>query len=72
MRYTAPGEGAPGGGSGLHTQYFGEVEPEVWEFHIGGYQVAEKWLKDRKGPTLTYEEVRRYCEIVAALPRRFG
>ena len=27
------------------TQYFEGVEPEVWEFHIGGYQVPEKWLK---------------------------
>ena len=30
-------------------QYFEGVIPEVWNFHIGGYQVCEKWLKDRKG-----------------------
>ena len=30
------------------TQYFEGVPPEVWNFHIGGYQVCEKWLKDRK------------------------
>ena len=33
-------------------QYFEGVPPEVWNFHIGGYQVCEKWLKDRRGRTL--------------------
>ncbi|MBU1908740.1 MAG: hypothetical protein KJ726_01680, partial [Verrucomicrobia bacterium] len=38
-----------------------------WNFHIGGYQVCEKWLKDRKGRTLTYEDIQHYQEIVVAL-----
>ena len=49
------------------TQYFEGVEPQVWEFHIGGYQVLEKWLKDRKGRTLSYDDVTHYGKIVVAL-----
>jgi predicted helicase len=49
------------------TQYFEGVPPEVWNFHIGGYQVAQKWLKDRKGRTLTYDELTHYQKIVVAL-----
>ncbi len=49
------------------TQYFEGVAPEVWEFHIGGYQVCEKWLKDRKGRTLTYDDLTHYQQTVAAL-----
>ena len=49
------------------TQYFEGVQPEVWEFHIGGYQVLEKWLKDRKGRTLSYDDVTHYGKIVVAL-----
>ncbi len=48
-------------------QYFEPVPPEVWNFHIGGYQVAEKWLKDRKGRLLTFEEYQTYCRVIAAL-----
>ena len=63
------------GGSGLaagrvlisKTQHFDGVEPQVWEFHIGGYQVLEKWLKDRKGRTLSYDDVTHYGKIVVAL-----
>jgi len=49
------------------TQYFEGIPPEVWNFHIGGYQVAQKWLKDRKGRTLTYDELTHYQKIVVAL-----
>jgi predicted helicase len=49
------------------TQYFDGVPPEVWEFHIGGYQVCHKWLKDRKGRVLSYEDIKHYQRIVAAL-----
>jgi predicted helicase len=49
------------------TQYFEGVPPEVWEFHIGGYQVAQKWLKDRKGRTLTFDELTHYQKIIVAL-----
>ncbi|MGH9378443.1 MAG: type ISP restriction/modification enzyme [Terriglobia bacterium] len=38
-------------------QCFEGVPPEVWTFHIGGYQVCEKWLKDRRGRTLTYQDL---------------
>jgi predicted helicase len=49
------------------TQYFEGVPPEVWEFHIGGYQVALKWLKDRKGRTLTHDDSTHYQKIIVAL-----
>ena len=49
------------------TQYFGGVPMAIWNFHIGGYQVCEKWLKDRKGRKLTYEDTRHYQRIVVAL-----
>lgn len=48
-------------------QYFEPVAPEVWEFHIGGYQVCKKWLKDRKGRELTYDDINHYRNIVTAL-----
>jgi len=43
------------------------VPPEVWEFHIGGYQVCQKWLKDRKGRKLDYGDLDHYSRTVAAL-----
>lgn len=49
------------------TQYVGGVPPEVWEFYIGGYQVCDKWLKDRKGRVLSYDDLEHYQQIVAAL-----
>jgi hypothetical protein len=48
-------------------QYFEGVSPQVWAFHIGGYQVAEKWLKDRKGRTLSYADIEHYERTIAAL-----
>jgi predicted helicase len=49
------------------TQYFDGMPPQVWEFHVGGYQVCHKWLKDRKGRVLSYEDIRHYQRVVAAL-----
>jgi predicted helicase len=49
------------------TQYFEGVPLEVWNFQIGGYQVAQKWLKDRKGRTLTYDELTHYQKVIVAL-----
>jgi Type ISP C-terminal specificity domain len=49
------------------TQYFEGVSLEVWNFHIGGYQVCHKWLKDRKGHTLEYDDIKHYQQIVAVL-----
>jgi len=53
------------------TQYFEGVPPEVWEYHIGGYQVCHKWLKDRKNRDkgLSADEIRTYCRIVTALAK---
>ena len=48
-------------------QYFEGVRHEVWEFHIGGYQVCEKWLKDRRQRKLSYEDISHYEKIVVAL-----
>jgi len=48
-------------------QYFDAVDPGVWEFHIGGYQVLEKWLKDRKGRKLTWDDQQHYQRVVVAL-----
>jgi len=39
----------------------------VWTFHIGGYQVCDKWLKDRKGRTLSRDDIAHYQKIVVAL-----
>jgi hypothetical protein len=45
-------------------QYFDAVPPVAWEFHIGGYQPAQKWLKDRKGRTLSWDDIRHYQKII--------
>lgn len=50
-----------------NNQYFEGVPPEVWDFHIGGYQVCQKWLKDRKGRTLSYDELTHYQKVIVAL-----
>ncbi len=46
---------------------FEGVPEAVWEFHIGGYQVCDKWLKDRKGRTLSKDDIAHYNKIVVAL-----
>ena len=46
---------------------FRGVPEAVWNFHIGGYQVCEKWLKDRKGRTLTKDDIAHYHKVVIAL-----
>lgn len=48
-------------------QYFAGVPSEVWEFQVGGYQVAEKWLKDRRGRKLEYADIETYQKIIHAL-----
>jgi len=48
-------------------QYFEPVPPEVWNFTIGGYQPAQKWLKDRKGRKLCFEELVHYLRLCATL-----
>ena len=48
-------------------QYFGNVPDVAWNFYIGGYQPAQKWLKDRKGRTLTNEDIEHYQKIIVVL-----
>jgi hypothetical protein len=81
-RYLAPGSPEPGANKTLKSgrvyinssdsagtlgQYFDGVPPEVWEFHIGGYQVCEKWLKDRRERKLSNDDVTHYQKVVTAL-----
>ena len=49
------------------TEGFRGVPEQVWQFHIGGYQVCEKWLKYRKGRQLSKEDIAHYQKIVVAL-----
>ena len=51
------------------AQYFEGVEPEVWEYQIGGYQVLDKWLKDRKKRLLSMEDIKHYCRVVTVLAK---
>jgi hypothetical protein len=55
-RCLVPGEPEPGTG-----------EPEFWEFQIGGYQVLHKWLKDRKGRKLAFDDLFHWEKIGVAL-----
>ena len=49
------------------TQHFSPVSQEVWEFHIGSYQVLKKYLKDRRGRALDLHEVKNVKKIIAAM-----
>jgi predicted helicase len=49
------------------TQYFANVPSVAWNFYIGGYQPAQKWLKDRKDRTLEFEDILHYQKIIVAL-----
>jgi len=51
------------------TQYFADVPTSAWEFYIGGYQPAQKWLKDRKGRKLGFEDILHYQKIIVALTK---
>jgi len=51
------------------TQYFDTVSPAIWNFYIGGYQVCQKWLKDRKSRTLSYDDCMQYLYILAAIEK---
>ena len=82
-RYLAPGEPDPLTGTPLLAgrvyinrgnarkresgQYFEGVPPEVWKFQAGGYQVCDKWLKDRRGRTLSNADLTHYRRIIVAL-----
>lgn len=49
------------------TQFFSNVPTEAWEMYIGGYQPAQKWLKDRRGRALTSDEIKHYEKIIYVL-----
>jgi predicted helicase len=49
------------------TQFFANVPLTAWKFYIGGYQPAQKWLKDRKGRKLGFEDIHHYQKIIVAL-----
>tara|TARA_R100001377_G_C3170439_1_gene102877 strand:+ start:287 stop:700 length:414 start_codon:yes stop_codon:yes gene_type:complete len=49
------------------NQYFDKVPLVAWEFYIGDYQPAQKWLKDRKDRELSFEDILHYQKIIVAL-----
>ncbi|MFA6017550.1 MAG: type ISP restriction/modification enzyme [Patescibacteria group bacterium] len=52
-----------------NTQYFEGISKAVWDFYIGGYQPAQKWLKDRKDKELNFEDLTHYQKIIESLER---
>ncbi|MGY6550410.1 MAG: type ISP restriction/modification enzyme [Erythrobacter sp.] len=54
-------------GKSTEGQYFDAVPEVAWGFPIGGYQPAQKWLKDRKGRQLTFDDIRHYQKIIKIL-----
>lgn len=69
VRYVEPKEERKGRVYINKEQFFEGVSPEIWQFRIGGYQVLDKWLKDRKGRTLSFEDIMHYQQIVVALSK---
>ena len=51
------------------SQFFEGISPDVWEFLIGGYQVLDKWLKDRQGRQLSHDDLTHYQQVVVALQK---
>ena len=49
------------------TQYFGNIPVDAFEMRIGAFQPAEKWLKDRRGRKLGYDDIVHYQKIIASL-----
>jgi len=49
------------------TQYFADVPVKAWDFFIGGYQPAQKWLKDRKERALSFEDILHYQKMIVSL-----
>ena len=82
-KYVPPGDSLPGqkvpleqgrvyiskdnSRSDKRGQYFEGISPEVWEFRVGGYQPMEKWLKDRRDRTLTFDDLNHYRRMGFAL-----
>ena len=59
-RYMPPSGDSSGRGYINPSQYFEGVKPETWELTIGGYRPAEKWLKDRRRRTLSFDDIAHY------------
>lgn len=67
-RYAPPTPGgAPGRVKLNDTEYFENVPPEAWQFQVGGYQPAFKWLDDRKERQLTADDIGHYRRMIAAM-----
>jgi len=72
VRFVGPSGDRPGRVYINKEQHFEGVPQEVWSFTIGGYRPAEKWLKERKGRVLSYDDIelyRRMCSVIAETPR---
>jgi predicted helicase len=71
MTAKSPGWESTGKGLGRvwvnDQQYFADVPEVAWNFYIGGYQPAQKWLKDRVGRQLTFDDIRHYQRVIVAL-----
>ena len=68
-KYVPPQNDHPGRININKSQYFEGISPEVWGFYIGGYQVLGKWLKDRQGRQLSYDDLTHYQQVVVALQK---
>lgn len=51
------------------NQFFGPINEEVWNYHVGGYQVLDKWLKSRKDRLLSQDEIKNFCKMVASISK---
>lgn len=51
------------------NQYFEGITKEIWEYQVGGYQVCNKWLKDRKDRILSLSDIKHYCKVITALKK---
>ncbi|MCK4244993.1 MAG: DNA methyltransferase, partial [Candidatus Omnitrophica bacterium] len=52
-----------------NNQYFEGIKQEIWNYQIGGYYVLDKWLKSRKGRTLSLTDITHYCNIATSLKK---
>lgn len=69
MRWSSETSDATGRVHVKPRQYFGAVPWAAWDTHTGGYRVADKWLKDRKGRPLSFDDIDHYQSVIAALAR---
>ena len=67
ISYVAP-QGSQAGRVVINTdQFFEGIDPATWAMQIGGYQPLEKWLKDRKGRALSFDDLQHYMRMIIAL-----